>query len=394
MMDGIDLTVGEQLGAVERHGSSGRRSPERPRRRVFTAFRLCVILPTLASALYFFGFASPQYVSEAQFVVRGPGSPPPGLLNGLLQTAVGGASGGTEDTYAVQDFMTSRDAVKMLLRSAGLRRVFGHPGADFLARFPGLTGRQDFEHFFWYYQAHVTAELDTQTGISDLKVRTFDPADSQRIAQALVQAGERLINQMNTRQRENTIRSATAELRDAEARLQDIGAQIAVYRNKQSLLDPNKQSIPMLKDIADLQALLTSTRIQIAQTEASAPESPLLSVYKRRVDALEAQIVRSEAGITGSDSSLVPKITAYDHLVVQQSLIEKELVTDAAALAEAKAQADRQLLYLDEVVTPNLPDYAAFPKSLVSVCVVFLSLLGLYLMARLLIAGAREHQLV
>ncbi len=369
-----------------------RRPPPVRRRNLHLPFLLVVMLPTLLAAIYFFAVASPQYVSEAQFVVRGQNNQSPGMLSSLLQTAGGGGSA-TEDTYVVQNYMMSRDAAKYLIRTQDLRAVFDRPGADLLARFPNPFHGRTFEHFFRHYQSQVAAELDSTTGISTLTVRTFRPDDSQRVAGALLGAAEQLVNRMNERQRENMISSSEHEVADAERALRDVSARIGAYRNREALLDPMKQSAPILKDIDDLQTMLSTTQVQIAQLRASAPNSPLLPVYERRVQALRAQIALTGTTVTGSDQSLVPKITAYDDLTIQRELLEKQLETSTAALETAKVQADRQQLFLDPVVQPNEPDYAAYPRGIVSTLVVFVSVLGLYLMGRLLIAGAREHRI-
>ncbi|MGI4747327.1 MAG: hypothetical protein ACRYFY_14995 [Janthinobacterium lividum] len=391
-MDGLDIIAAEGVaGLLRRPVSEHRHSARRSRVKPWLPFLIFVMLPTLVAAIYFLGFASPQYVSEAKFVVRGQANAPTGMLSSLLMP---GGSSASEDTYAVQDYMMSRDAAALLARTQGLRQVFDRHDADALARFPTPFFGKTFEHFYKYYQTHIDAELDTTTSISTLTVRTFRPQDSQRIAVALLGASEQLINRMNQRQRDNLISSGTQEVAAAEDRLRRIAVLLATYRNREALLDPMKQSVPMLRDISDLQTMLTTTRLQVEQLRASAPSSPLIQVYERRASAIEAQIVQSNSGITGSGQSLVPKITAYDDLTLQQEFAQKQLANAISTLELARNQADRQLLYLDQITEPNLPDYASYPKRFASIAVIFASLLGAYLMLRLLISGAREHKIV
>lgn len=354
-------------------------------------FNLIVLLPTFLAIFYYGAVASPQYVSHAYFVVRGAGAQTPNMLGGLIPGM--GGSGSTEDTYAVQTYMMSRDAARTLIQSQNLRAVFNHPGADFLARFPTFFRGNTFEHFFSYYQKHIIAELDTTTGISSLTVRTFSPQDSQRIGRALIDAGEHLVNEMNARQRGNTIASSQKEVGAAEEKIRNIGLQIADYRNKQKLLDPLKQSVPMLRDIDQLKAMLTATRLKVAQVTKFAPNTPLLPVYQRRIEILKAEIAQAQGDITGSNSSLVPKITEYDDLVTQKEVAERELVTATVSLQAAKVQADRQQLYLDGVAQPDLPDYPEYPHAIADILIVLATGLGIYAMGILLISGAREHQI-
>ncbi len=394
-MDGVDLTAPGSTTARIDYQDALSHQPRRRRRRLsgrLLGFLLFVVLPTIAVGTYYFGFAAEQFVSEAKFVVRGPTSQSPGMLSSLLQTA--GVSRAQDDTYAVQDFMLSRDALAELIKVNGLHDVFERPEADPLSRFPQIFRGESFEHFYEYYQKHVDVLLDSNTGVSTIMVRTFRPDDSERIATALLASAERLVNRMNERQRENAMRDARKEVALSEERVQVVARQIAEFRNRESLLDPTKQSVPILQGISDLQTLLSRTELQLTQLKVSAPNSPLIADYQRRANALQSQINELKSKVTGADNSLVPKITAYDMLNLQREFADKQLSSATTSLESARIQAERQQLYLDEIVKPNLADYAAYPKRFVSTGVAFVSLLGIYLMASLLLAGAREHRLV
>ena len=90
---------------------------------------------------------------------------------------------------------------------------------------------------------------------------------------------------------------------------------------------------------------------------------------------------------------MVPKLLGYDELEVRKTIIEKRLAAEVNALEMAKAQADRQMLYVTIVAQPNLPDYAQYPRSLVFLLITFFTALGIYMAGSLLISGAREHAL-
>jgi capsular polysaccharide transport system permease protein len=394
-MDGLDITIADTPSKLAGYRIS---TPNRPLRSWFRrhvrmlSFLIIVVFPTLMAATYFFGFATDQYVSEAKFVVRGPTAQPSGMLSSLLQTA--GASRADDDTYAVQDYILSRDALAELIKGNGLRDVFNRPEADAFSRFPRLFGGETFEHLYSYYQKHIEVVLDSTTGVSTLMVQTFRPEDSQRIATALLAAGEGLVNRMNDRQRENAMRDARKEVGIAEAHVQAIASRIAEFRDREALLDPNKQSVPMLRNIDELQTMLSRTNLQISQLAATSPHSPLMPDYQRRATALQAQINDARTQITGTDSSLVPKIAAYEMLTLQQDFANRQLASATSSLEAARMQAERQQLYLDPIVQPNLSDYATYPKRLSSISVTFATFLGIYLMLTLLISGAREHQII
>ncbi len=358
-------------------------------------FSLIVLLPTAVVAVYLLCLASPQYISETHFLVRGKSinNSAMGGLSSLLETS----HGGSQDTYAVQDYMMSRDALKMLIEKVHINKLFNDSSADFLAKFPSFFLRKDFESFYSYYRRHIDARIDEETGISHLKVRTFSALNSQRIAQTLLDAGEKLVNEINDRQRYNTLHAAQMELDTSLKELHDTEMQLAIYRYSNEIIDPMKQAIPMVGTALSLETKLSMLEAEKKQLILSAPNSPLIKVYAQRIASIQAQMSGMQAHITGQkgegQGSLVPKLLGYDELTVKKSIIEKKILAETSALEMAKAQADRQMLYVTVVAQPSLPDYPEYPKNLAFLFITFLSALLVYATGKLLVAGAREHAL-
>lgn len=368
----------------------------------YWVFSLVVLLPTFLAIVYLFFIASPQYVSETHFLVRGKSAAGSSMsgLSSLLESA----HGGSQDTYAVQDYMLSRDAVRLLIEKVDLRRVFSPPYADFLAKFPSIITRRDFESFYKYYCNHVKAQIDEETGISHLSVRSFSARDSQYIAKVLLDYAEKLVNEMNDRQRYNTLHAAQLELDNTFKELHDTEMELASYRYANAIVDPLKQAAPLVGTVVSLETSLSMLEAEKEQLGRIVPKSPLADVYSQRIASLKVQIERAHDHITGrkegflterkEDSfSLVSKFSAYDEIMTRRTIIEKKLVAETSALEMAKAQADKQMLYVTVVATPNLPDYAVYPENIIFIMITFFTALGIYITGALLVAGAREHAL-
>lgn len=324
--------------------------------------------------------------------MRGPTQQSPSLLSGILQSA--GVSRAQDDTYAVQDYILSRDALTELIQGADIKASFTRSDIDLLSRFPDILGNDTFEYFYKYYQKHVDVQMDSTSGVSELTVKAFRADDAQRIAQALLTAGERLVNRMNDRERDNALTDARKEVKIAEARVEAVSARLADFRNREALLDPNKQSVPMLQAIETLRTKLVGTQLEISQLQSTSPNSPLLASTRQRAVALQGQIDDARTKITGTDSSLVPKIREYDMLTLEREFSDKQLASATTSLEAARITANRQQLYLESIVQPNAADYAVFPRRAANLAVIIGSLLGLYVMGALLVSGAREHRLV
>src|ERR1700692_2847782 len=74
-------------------------------------FWAIVGLPTLIAGVYYFAIASDLYSSEVKFMVRGPPKAPVTAISAMLSSA---GSAVTEDTFAVHEYVMSRDAVRRL----------------------------------------------------------------------------------------------------------------------------------------------------------------------------------------------------------------------------------------------------------------------------------------
>lgn len=99
-------------------------------------FLIGVVLPVLASAIYFFGIASNQYVSESRFVIKAPNQRTGQISTfaNLIQTT--GLSAGQEQSNQVIDYVRSRSALQALSQEVPLGKIYSSDSIDFLSRFP------------------------------------------------------------------------------------------------------------------------------------------------------------------------------------------------------------------------------------------------------------------
>lgn len=355
----------------------------------YRGWLLCVALPTLLAIVYFGLIASDLYVSEARYLVRSPSRTQISGLGSLLQG--GGLIAARDDVYSVHDYLLSRDALAALGKLDNLREVFSRPDADYAARYPNLVFRDDFEGFYRYYGHRVGVDIDSTTGISTLTVKAFRAEDAQRLANHLLVLGEQLVNRLNERSRQNSVRDAESQVATAEANVAAAEAALLDYRNRERLLDPGKSSGAVFDNQARLQTDLNNARARLAQITRTAPESPLRAELAARIEILGRQVEEQRGKLAGAEGSLAPKISAYGQLVLKQDFAGRELTAALASLEAARAEARRQQLYLDHVVEPNLPDRALFPRRFASILIVFVSCFLIYSIAALLLAGVREH---
>ncbi len=359
--------------------------------RLNIVFLLTVLVPTLLATVYYGGVASDVYIAESRFVVRSPQRPAQTGLGALLQGTVFSRS--QDDTYSVHDFIRSRDALKELDEKLGLRTAFSSPAIDVVNRFPGLDyWDNSFEALYKHYLRHVSLDYDTVSSITVLRVRAYTAPDAQKVNEMLLQMGERLVNNLNTRSRQDLIDVAEREVKLAEDRTKAASLALSSFRSDRSVYDPDRQSALALQGVAKIQEELMLTEAQLAQIRQVSPNNPQVAALANRVQTLRAAMASEVSKVTGKgDASIVSKSPVFDRLVLERAFADRQLSTALASLEQARSEAQRKQLYLERLVQPNLADNALEPRRLRSILMVFLAGLILWGVVSLVLASIREH---
>ena len=136
-----------------------------------------IALPTLLTVIYYTVFAAPLYVSESRFIVRLAAPPSSNAFSSLLQT--NGLTRSQDDTFSVQDYLESRDALRALKLRLPIRDIYSRPESDWLSRFPRFWESNTFEGLFSYFNNRVTLIHNTTTGITILRTTGFRSQDAR-----------------------------------------------------------------------------------------------------------------------------------------------------------------------------------------------------------------------
>ena len=354
-------------------------------------FLLFVILPTLL-AIAFYGFiASPRYVSEAQFIVRSVSSQKASGLEMLFRTF--GLARTVDDSYAIQKYLQSRDAVRALEeRGLSIAAIYGTSNADFLSRFPRFWRDKSFESRYDYFLDRVTIVEDNVRGISILRVVSFDPQSAQKISQTLMALAEEMVNRMNHRAQRDIVEVAVNEVRAAEGRIIDVQADLTTFRNRELLIDPSKSSLGIIETIATLNADIAYSSAQLKELRTNSPVSPAIPPLVARINSLEERVKVEQSKLTGSANSLSEKMAVYEQMTLKRDLAEKSLAAAIKSLDVARQDARRQHIYIEPIVASNLPDQATEPRRIRGIFTVLILGFSVFAVLWILSVGAREHK--
>ncbi len=358
-------------------------------RRVSKLFACLVILPTLLAALYYGLIAADIYTSESRFMIKSPGKP---VSSGIASLLVGGDLGGGADIGALREYATSRDALRTLDANGRVRQIYNSDRADLLSRLDKF-GRGSFESAYEYYLNHISIDNENKSSVTVMRTQAFSPAEAQWINEQLLRQSEDLVNRLNLRSRQDTVRNAEADLLKARERAADAAAALAAYRDRYGIVDPDKQASIVMQMVSKLQDELIATRTLVAQTRRVAPRNPQIEVYQARASEIQKEIDAQSRSLTNGRSSLSGRTAEYTRLALENQFADRLLASAMASLESAKAEARRQQVYIERVAQPDLPDEATRPRRLRNIFAVFVVSLVGYGIVFLLRAALREHQL-
>jgi capsular polysaccharide transport system permease protein len=350
---------------------------------------LLILLPTLLVAGYYYLIAADQYESEAHFIVNSEASGGASASGfGALFGFAGGAS--QNQAMAVPDYLSSHEAVSALSRKLDLVAMFRRPEADVLSRLRKAAPTP--EELQRYFEKQVTVHYDSGTGITALTVHAFRPADAHAIASQLLVLSEEQVNRMNLRRYRDAVAQAQAQMSDAQVRVSEIQNSMTAYRQQGRDIDPQATGEVQIGLVSRLKAQLASAEANLAAMSASiSPSSPQYAALQRQIRSLRGVIATQSSELTGGNRAIASNLGGYERLRVQQDFAAKNYTAAAAGLIKAQEDANRQQLYIVQVVDPNMPVKALFPKRERIVFVTFLALCVAYGIGWLVLAGVREH---
>lgn len=365
------------------------------------SFIVIVLLPIAAAAVYLFAIAADQYVAELRMSLRTVDAPPVEPLV-LLGSDTSHTTAAMESQIVVQ-YIGSRAIIDELDPALDLRGIFTAPGADWWAR---LWLPASIEQLVRYWRDQVDPFYDGGTGTIVVRVQAFTPSDSLRLAQAILGASERLINDLSARARRDTVGHAEAEVAAGETRLKAALVAIREFRDREGLIDPGKAADATTTLTTKLRDDLLKANSELAALKAYMhDDAPPVKVLKARIHSIETQqhaLAREmTAGATApapaaaSTPAPAPALSqtlgSYEALDAERRFAEAAYQHALEALDRARENADRQHIYIESFVPPSLPETALYPHRWRALGTVALLAFALWAIGGLSVQSIRDH---
>lgn len=345
-------------------GSRETRPPESLAKRLFRSFGLFVLAPTAIIGLYVFAIATPQYVVESQFAVRGNVEPMASAELGLYADLI--QKHNSQDSFILRDYIGSRPMVEAVDAKLGVERMFSKDGIDFWARY---RDGQPVEKLVRYWGRHVNAHIDAISGVIRLSVRAFEPEDAVAISKEVIARSEALINDISRRAQADMIAQSMKEVEQTKERLKQARVALQEFRNRWGIIDPIKSAEAAVTTIELLRKdkIKAENDLRVLRDSKLDEKTRGIQVLVATVGALDGQIkdlqnrLTTDGIVSSSEHNLTQALLEYESLMVEQTVAEKLNASMQLILDRARVAAAKQQIYLSTFVPPLLPTYSLYP---------------------------------
>lgn len=370
------------------------------------SFLAAVAVPTILTGLYYAFIASPQYVVETQFSVRGSHE---SSLNALGLTGIVGASAQSGDSYIVTDYIHSAQILPDIKEQTNvdIRTFYSRPSIDFMYREADAGSLDEFRS---YWRDMVNVSFNSTTGNVTMQVFAFSPSDAKRVAESVLTVSENLVNTLSEKSRRRFVEVANQEVARAEERLRNIRNQITDLRRTEQAIDPTAVAAMEASIVSSLEQELANLRTRYkALVDSISTDAPSARVIERQIGALEAQLMEQKNRISGevsTDASGTSKTTRngadnnralpemidrFTELAVEQEFAVKAYTSSLAALETAMQDARKQERYFAVYVPPREPEVALYPHGGLNTGIAFAASLCLWLIGYFTFRSIKDH---
>ncbi|MEP3295042.1 MAG: sugar transporter [Pseudoruegeria sp.] len=326
------------------------------------SFFIWVITPLALASYYLFTAADDQFASSVGFSVRTEeaGSAIE-LLGGI--TELSGSS--SSDTDILYEFIQSQRMVRLVNEKLDLVSIYTNPSDPVF----GLGEDVRIEALSRYWNRMVKVFYDNASGLIEVRVLAYNARDAQNIALTLFEESSRMINELSTIAREDTMGYAVEELDRAVTRLKVVRTAKTAFRNRTQIVDPSADIQGRMGLLNSLQAQLAETSIELQLLLENSPEGdPRVLQAQRKVVAINGLIdqERKRFGTSGpvadTEDGYADLLAEYEELQVDLEFAQKSYLSAQTARDVALAEANRKSRYLAMHVEPTLAETAEYPQ--------------------------------
>lgn len=347
-----------------------------------------VFLPTILAGWYYYAIATPMYSTKSEFLIQSAdGGGGGGPLSGLIPSQLANS----QESIAVQSYLTSKDAMIRLDEALGYKRHFAKPEIDAIQRLDADTTNEAAHKV---YKKNIKIGYDPTEGVVRMEVIAADPIVATDFSKALISYAEERVDELSQNIRNDAMEDARRNLERAKVERREAQENLIRLQEVYSA-DPTEQ-------LAALRTQITSYDQQLLEKKLALQallDNPRPNQAK--VDGARGDVRRLQDVLTGLNARMIEADSSGLSLVQQSTEIElarADLATADAFLQsalqgekQAALEAGRQVRYLTVPVRPIASDAPSYPRKFENTILAFLIFSGVYLMVSLTSSILREQ---
>lgn len=348
-----------------------------------------VIVLIIGAVIYWGLIASNRYVSEAHIVVERTdvGSSQAMDFTSLLP----GGGGNPRDLLLLRDHLLSVDMLRKLDARLKLRQHYSGNG-DPLSRM--WFKDASMERFHQHFLSRVSAEFDDFSGVLVIKSQAFAPELANKITRALVEEGERYMNELAHKLALEQVDFIERQVRVLGERLNKSRQAVLAYQNTHKLVSPGSTVESLSSVIAHLEGQAAELKARkLAMESYLEPSSPDVRQITMQIAGLERQVAAEKARLTSSGTRSLNQVTEqFERLQMESQFAQDLYKTALAALEKARVESIRTLKKVSILQSPTLPEYPLEPRRLYNIVTFIIFILMLAGIIHLITAIVRDHK--
>ena len=347
-----------------------------------------VFLPTILAGWYYYAIATPMYSTKSEFLIQSAdGGGGGGPLSGLIPSQLANS----QESIAVQSYLTSKDAMIRLDEALGYKRHFAQPEIDAIQRLDADTTNEAAHKV---YKKNIKIGYDPTEGVVRMEVIAADPIVATDFSKALISYAEERVDELSQNIRNDAMEDARRNLERAKVERHEAQENLIRLQEVYSA-DPTEQ-------LAALRTQITSYDQQLLEKKLALQallDNPRPNQAK--LDGARGDVRRLQDVLTGLNARMIEADSSGLSLVQQSTEIElarADLATADAFLQsalqgekQAALEAGRQVRYLTVPVRPIASDAPSYPRKFENTILAFLIFSGVYLMVSLTSSILREQ---
>ena len=367
-------------------------------RKIPFLYLLLVVNPVVVSAIYYYQYASPQYVTEAHYILRGSDKSANDIL-GMLTGMPGQASAG--DSLIAQDYILSNEFLSQAKEEIDLKSLYTQTDIDWWASLRphwmsvvlDLNTQVSNELLLSYWKEQIVdINYDSNSGITTLEITAFQPENAVKIANIVLKKAAQFINNLTNASRSEALTLAKEETAVAKQELEDIRAKIRQFGDQEQIIVPEQQVLAEQGIVTRLKSKLINAEAELTRLSAFLqPRSMEIRAANNQVALLKKQIAQQQSDSKQKGKTVTQVIQKTNTFQSELLFAEKIYLAALSSLRVARLDVKRKQQFLDIIVHPQLPSESLKPEKISSILSVFFTSFMLWGIVSLLLATVKDH---